>query len=255
MAQGKPQVKFERNLCIKFRDNCDTDGRRTDKNPIPWPWWPLLTELSRAKNTGHEIHRNRYRPATPGGQHRDGKLHTLSSLSSPILEDGKNDKRRPKRPTRASMTNMIIQFHGQKSPRKMGKGGRNTSRLNKSQAGQVELEKRKSDWVNMVKKKIQAQHKQLINVAKLALQARCIRSGQRAKIIWDYAGIDGLQPIVQVHTSPAISGPPVQRSVGAKISINFIIRCSFRALTGGLLRRGWRLIGVVITLSCRRGVR
>ncbi len=27
MAQEKPQLKFERNLCIKFRDNCDTDGR------------------------------------------------------------------------------------------------------------------------------------------------------------------------------------------------------------------------------------
>ncbi len=25
MAQGKPQAKFERNLCIWFRDNCDTD--------------------------------------------------------------------------------------------------------------------------------------------------------------------------------------------------------------------------------------
>ncbi len=30
MAQGKPQIKFERNPCIKFRDNCDTDGQRTD---------------------------------------------------------------------------------------------------------------------------------------------------------------------------------------------------------------------------------
>ncbi len=30
MAQGKPQLKFERNPCIKFGDNCDTDGRRTD---------------------------------------------------------------------------------------------------------------------------------------------------------------------------------------------------------------------------------
>ncbi len=30
MAQGKPQLKFERNLWIKFRDNCDTDGR-TDR--------------------------------------------------------------------------------------------------------------------------------------------------------------------------------------------------------------------------------
>ncbi len=27
MAQGKPQLNFERNPCIKFRDNCDTDGR------------------------------------------------------------------------------------------------------------------------------------------------------------------------------------------------------------------------------------
>ncbi len=47
MAQEKPQLKFERNPCIKFRDNCDTDGRTTDKNPIPSP---LLTESSRAKN-------------------------------------------------------------------------------------------------------------------------------------------------------------------------------------------------------------
>ncbi len=30
MAQGKPQLKFERNPCIKFRDNCDMDGRRTN---------------------------------------------------------------------------------------------------------------------------------------------------------------------------------------------------------------------------------
>ncbi len=30
MAQGKPQLKFERKPCIKFRDNCDTDGRTTD---------------------------------------------------------------------------------------------------------------------------------------------------------------------------------------------------------------------------------
>ncbi len=33
MAQGNPQLKFERNLCIKhvkFRDNCDTDGRWMD---------------------------------------------------------------------------------------------------------------------------------------------------------------------------------------------------------------------------------
>ncbi len=30
MAQGKQQLKFERNPCIKFRDDCDTDGRRTN---------------------------------------------------------------------------------------------------------------------------------------------------------------------------------------------------------------------------------
>ncbi len=34
MAQGKQQLKFERNLCIKFRDNCDTDGRTTDDGQI-----------------------------------------------------------------------------------------------------------------------------------------------------------------------------------------------------------------------------
>ncbi len=50
MVQEKPQMKFERNPCIRFRDNCDTDGRRTtDKSPIPWA---LLTESSRAKK-GH----------------------------------------------------------------------------------------------------------------------------------------------------------------------------------------------------------
>ncbi len=30
MAQGKPQLIFERNPCIKLGDNCDTDGRTTD---------------------------------------------------------------------------------------------------------------------------------------------------------------------------------------------------------------------------------
>ncbi len=31
MAQGKQKPKFERNPCIRFRDNCDTDdGRTTD---------------------------------------------------------------------------------------------------------------------------------------------------------------------------------------------------------------------------------
>ncbi len=31
IAPGTAQLKFERNLCVKFRDNCDTDGRTTDK--------------------------------------------------------------------------------------------------------------------------------------------------------------------------------------------------------------------------------
>ncbi len=30
MVQGKQQQKFERNPCIRNRDNCDKDGRRTD---------------------------------------------------------------------------------------------------------------------------------------------------------------------------------------------------------------------------------
>ncbi len=30
MAQEKQQLKFERNPCIKFRDNGDTDVRHTD---------------------------------------------------------------------------------------------------------------------------------------------------------------------------------------------------------------------------------
>ncbi len=29
MAQGKQELKFERKPCIRFRDNCDTDGRTT----------------------------------------------------------------------------------------------------------------------------------------------------------------------------------------------------------------------------------
>ncbi len=30
MAQGRQQPKFERNPCITFRDNFDTDGRMDD---------------------------------------------------------------------------------------------------------------------------------------------------------------------------------------------------------------------------------
>ena len=30
MGQGKQQANFERNMCTWNRDNCDTDGRRTN---------------------------------------------------------------------------------------------------------------------------------------------------------------------------------------------------------------------------------
>ncbi len=34
MVQEKPQMKFETNPCIRFRDNCDTDdGRMDDGRP------------------------------------------------------------------------------------------------------------------------------------------------------------------------------------------------------------------------------
>ncbi len=49
MAQGKPQLKFERNPPIKFRDNCDTDGRTTDgrrtKVPSHELCWQSQAEL------------------------------------------------------------------------------------------------------------------------------------------------------------------------------------------------------------------
>ncbi len=45
MAQGKPQLKFERNLWITFRDNCDTDGRTTDKFWFHELCWHSQAEL------------------------------------------------------------------------------------------------------------------------------------------------------------------------------------------------------------------
>ena len=38
MAQGKPQLKFERNPCIMFQNNCDTDGRQTNCDFMSWHW-------------------------------------------------------------------------------------------------------------------------------------------------------------------------------------------------------------------------
>ncbi len=35
MAQQKQQPKFERNLCIRFRDNCDTEWGQQNLSPIP----------------------------------------------------------------------------------------------------------------------------------------------------------------------------------------------------------------------------
>ncbi len=37
IAQGKPQLKFERNPRVKFGDNCDTDGRTTDDGIVAIP--------------------------------------------------------------------------------------------------------------------------------------------------------------------------------------------------------------------------
>ncbi len=38
MAQGKQQPKFERNPCIRFKDNCVTEGRTaTDDGQIAIP--------------------------------------------------------------------------------------------------------------------------------------------------------------------------------------------------------------------------
>ncbi len=47
IVQEKPQMKFERNPCIRFRDNCDTrttDGRRT-KVPYHELCWQSQAEL------------------------------------------------------------------------------------------------------------------------------------------------------------------------------------------------------------------
>ncbi len=35
VAQGKPQLKFERNLFNRFRDNCDTDRQILISSPLP----------------------------------------------------------------------------------------------------------------------------------------------------------------------------------------------------------------------------
>ncbi len=43
MDQGMQQPKFERNPCIRYRDKCDTDGRRTDDGQISIADIALLT--------------------------------------------------------------------------------------------------------------------------------------------------------------------------------------------------------------------
>ncbi len=44
MAQGKKELKFDRNPCIGYKDNCDTDDGRISIS------WALLTESNKAKN-------------------------------------------------------------------------------------------------------------------------------------------------------------------------------------------------------------
>ncbi len=50
MVQEKLQMKFERNPCIRFRDNCDTDDGRTDdgrRTKVPYHelCWQSQAEL------------------------------------------------------------------------------------------------------------------------------------------------------------------------------------------------------------------
>ncbi len=51
MAQGKQQPKFERNPCIRNRDNCDTDGLRPNgRTTDEFRFYELCWQSSRANN-------------------------------------------------------------------------------------------------------------------------------------------------------------------------------------------------------------
>ncbi len=62
MAQGKPQLKFERNPCVKFRDNCDTDGRRTDDGRrTKTPYHDLCCQAELKNEESGAVRRNQKR--------------------------------------------------------------------------------------------------------------------------------------------------------------------------------------------------
>ncbi len=56
MAQGKQQPKFERNPCVRFRDNCDTNRRQTtDKFRFYELCWHGQAELKMAWRFGGQV--------------------------------------------------------------------------------------------------------------------------------------------------------------------------------------------------------
>ncbi len=54
MAQEKQRPKLERNLCIRFRDNCDTDRRTMDKLQFHELCWNIQAELKIKKKKKKE---------------------------------------------------------------------------------------------------------------------------------------------------------------------------------------------------------
>ncbi len=93
MAQGKPQPKFERNPCIRLRDNRDTDGGRT-KVPYHEVCWQ---ESSRAKRRAWWPHRRNGKsrwtdPSIPspkmgGTWGDDGGAPSSSTDGKPLIRD------------------------------------------------------------------------------------------------------------------------------------------------------------------------
>ncbi len=55
MVQGKQQLKFESNPCIRFRDNCDTDNGRMDDGQFQFQelCWHHQAELKIHENWAH----------------------------------------------------------------------------------------------------------------------------------------------------------------------------------------------------------
>ncbi len=71
MAQGKQQPKFERNLCIRLRDNCDmdgqTDGRQTNCDFMSSTDIVKQNQENQEKKKKRKREKKRKRPKTSGG--------------------------------------------------------------------------------------------------------------------------------------------------------------------------------------------